>query len=62
MRTRRKRPPLWSRDLGGSARLRESMGGAVCGRGPPLGGELVASGRIPIQSILAALDAVEETA
>jgi hypothetical protein len=33
----------------------ELVGGAVCLGGPPRGGQLVASGRIPIQAILAAV-------
>ena len=44
---------------GGRAGVGEPLGGAGRGRAAKSGGQLVASGRIPVQAILAALDALE---
>ena len=38
------------------------MGGAIRIGGAALGGQLIADGRIPIQAILASIEAEEETA
>ena len=40
-------------------RLREPLGGTVRVSRPPLGGQLIANGRIPIQAIIAAVEADE---